>query len=84
MLEKRSVVRNRMTKEEAVAEVFWRAFKALGRKEQQPVLMRIAKDARLRQGLMDIAVAMERISEPVRSLKDVLAEMKKKMLLNVS
>ena len=66
-----------MTKEEAIAEVFWRAFKALGRKEQQAVLARIAKDARLRRDLMDIAVAMERIGEPVRSLKDVLAEIKK-------
>ena len=41
------------------------------------MLARIAKDARLRRDLMDIAVAMERIDEPARSLKDVLAEMKK-------
>jgi len=67
-----------MTKTEATAEVFWTAFKALPRKEQDAVVIRLAKDKKLREDLFDIAIAMERENEPTRPLADVLKEIETK------
>jgi hypothetical protein len=67
-----------MTKIEATAEVFWTAFKALSRREQDAVVIRLAEDKRLREDLIDIAVALERKDDPTRPLTDVLAEIEAK------
>ncbi len=67
-----------MTKTEATAEVFWTAFKALPRKEQDAVVIRLAEDKRLREDLVDIAVALERKDEPTRPLANVLQEIETK------
>ncbi len=63
-----------MTKTEATAEVFWTAFKALRRREQDAVVVRLAEDKKLREDLIDITIALERVNEPTRPLADVLAE----------
>ena len=63
-----------MTKSEATAEVFVTAFKALPKKERDAVVMRLIEDKRLREDLLDIALAQERIKEPGRPLGDVLRE----------
>jgi len=67
-----------MTKTEATAEVFWTAFKALPRKEQDAVVIRLAEDKKLREDLIDIAIALERKAEPTRPLTDVLKEIEAK------
>lgn len=67
-----------MTKTEATAEVFWTAFKALPRKEQDAVVVRLAEDEKLREDLIDIAIALERKDEPTRPLADVLQEIEAK------
>lgn len=67
-----------MTKTEATAEVFWTAFKALPRKEQDAIVIRLAEDISLREDLVDIAIALERKDEPARPLADVLKEIEAK------
>lgn len=67
-----------MTKTEATAEVFWTAFKALPRKEQDAVVVRLAEDKKLCEDLVDIAIALERKGESTRPLVDVLAEIEPK------
>jgi hypothetical protein len=66
-----------MTTEQATAEVFLTAFKALPRREQEDILGRIARDRRLRRVLEDIsdrlAIEEER-GEPSRPLRDYIAE----------
>ena len=61
-----------MTKTEATAQVFWTAFKALPRQDQQAVLRRVLQDSRLRRDLMDLAVIEDRRAEPVRPLREYL------------
>ncbi len=65
-----------MTRAEATAEVFWTAFKALPKKERDIVLARLTSDRILRKDLIDIAIAMERMDEPTRSLNEVLQEIR--------
>jgi hypothetical protein len=66
-----------MTTEQATAEVFLTAFKALPRREQEDILGRIARDRRLRRVLEDIsdrlAIEEER-GKPSRPLRDYIAE----------
>ena len=61
-----------MTAQEATAEVFWTALKALPRKEQQAVLRRVVQDERLRHDMLDLALIEERRAEPARPLRDAL------------
>jgi hypothetical protein len=66
-----------MTVQQATAEVFLTAFKALPRREQEDILGRIARDRRLRRILEDIsdrvAIEEER-GKPSRPLRDYVAE----------
>jgi hypothetical protein len=66
-----------MTVQQANAEVFLTAFKALPRREQEDILGRIARDRRLRRVLEDIsdrlAIEEER-GKPSRPLRDYIAE----------
>jgi hypothetical protein len=61
-----------MMSQEATAEVFWTALKALSRKEQQAVLRRVVQDEKLRHDMLDLALIEERRAEPARPLRAVL------------
>jgi hypothetical protein len=63
-----------MTKNEATAEVFWMAFRALPRGEQHSVLARMMDDQALRYDLIDIALMEERRDEPERPFREYLGE----------
>ncbi len=62
------------TKEEALAEIFLVALRSLHQKERDAVLAALVKDKRLREDLIDLAIAEEREKEPARPLKEVLAK----------
>jgi hypothetical protein len=66
-----------LTIQQATAEVFLTAFKALPRREQEDILGRIAGDRKLRRLLEDLsdrlAVEEER-EKPSRPLRDYIAE----------
>ena len=59
----------------ATAEVFLTAFKTLARKEQDIFLSEILKDKRLREDLMDIAIAESRAKEKSRPFREFLKEL---------
>lgn len=58
----------------ATAEVFLTAFKTLSRKEQDFFLTEILKDKRLREDLIDIAIAESRAKDKSRPFRDFLKE----------
>jgi len=58
----------------ATAEVFLTAFKTLARKEQDIFLSAILKDKRLREDLIDIAIAESRSRDKSRPFRDLLKE----------
>lgn len=66
-----------MTVQQATAEVFLTAFKALSRQEQEVILSRIASDRRFRRLLEDIsdllAIEKER-DKPSRPLRDYIRD----------
>jgi hypothetical protein len=66
-----------MTVQEATAEVFLTALKALSRREQEDILGRVARDRRLGRILEDLsdrlAIEEER-RKPSRPLRDYIAE----------
>jgi len=61
-----------MMSQEATAEVFWTALKALPRKERQAVLRRVVQDEKLRHDMLDLALIEERRAEPARPLRTAL------------
>lgn len=64
-----------MTVQEATAEVFLTAFKALSRQEQEVILSRIARDRKFRRLLEDISDLLtieEERYQPSRSLRDYI------------
>ena len=66
-----------MTPQQATAEVFYTAFKALSKQEQQNVLARIARDRKLRRMLEDISdrlIMEEERDKPSRPLRDYIDE----------
>jgi len=63
-----------MTKPEATAEVFWLAFKALPRPQQQAFLRHLLRDRLLRHDLIDLALVEERRQEPTRPLRDYTSQ----------
>ena len=58
----------------ATAEVFLTAFKTLPQKEQDIFLSSILKDKRLREDLIDIAIAESRTKDKGRPFRDFLIE----------
>ncbi len=62
-----------MTRGEATAEIFWTAFRALPRNEQNAVLARLLKDKRFLEDLVDTAIIEQRRNEPSRPLETYLA-----------
>ena len=66
-----------MTPQQATAEVFYTAFKALSKQEQENILARIARDRKLRRILEDISdllVIEEGRDKPSRPLRDYIDE----------
>lgn len=58
----------------ATAEVFLTAFRTLSRKEQDIFLSAILRDKRLREDLIDIAIAESRVKDKSRPFRDFLEE----------
>jgi len=58
----------------ATAEIFYEAFKTMPKKEQNVFLMKVLKDERLREDLIDIAIAESRVKSKGRRFKDFLKE----------
>jgi hypothetical protein len=56
------------------AEVFLTAFRTLPKKEQDVFLSEMLKDGRLREDLIDIAIAEERSGDKARPFRTVLKE----------
>lgn len=56
----------------ATAEVFLTAFKTLTKKEQGIFLAEVMKDKRLREDLIDIAIAESRSKDRSRPFRDFL------------
>jgi hypothetical protein len=66
-----------MTVEQATAEVFLTAFRALSRREQEDILGRIARDRRFRRVLEDISdrlVLEEERGKPSHPLRGYIEE----------
>jgi len=69
-----------MAQSQGVADGLWTAFRALPRASRELFLERMVADVALRRELedsLDLAVARERSTEPVRPLDEVLAELEK-------
>ncbi len=62
----------------ATAEVFWTAFRALSKKEQEAFLHRLLRDKSLREDMIDISILEQRKNEPSRSLDEYLHERRRK------
>ena len=60
----------------ATADVFLTAFKTLPRKEQDIFLSKVLKDKKLRDDMIDIAVAESRARDKSRSFRDFLKAQK--------
>jgi hypothetical protein len=58
----------------AMAEVFWTAFKVLPQVEQQAFLRHVIQDETMRRDLVDLALIEERRDEPARPLREFLSE----------
>ncbi|MGH7208271.1 MAG: hypothetical protein ACREIL_02690 [Nitrospiraceae bacterium] len=70
-----------MTPQQATAEVFYTAFKALSKQEQQNVLARIARDRKLRRMLEDISdrlIIDEERDKASRPLREYIDERKRR------
>ncbi len=60
----------------ATAEVFLTAFKALPKMEQDIFFAKLMKEKRLREDLIDIAIAESRAKDKARPFRDFLKEQK--------
>ncbi len=67
-----------MTTEQATANVFLTAFRALPRRVQDEVFVHIVQDESLREDLIDLAITESRLKEPTRPLKQFLSSLKTK------
>jgi len=56
------------------AEVFLTAFKTMPKKEQNIFLSKIVKDSRLREDIIDIAIAENRAKDKGRSFREFLKD----------
>ncbi len=63
-----------MTTQQATAEVFWTAFKALPKTARRNFLARLAADRPMREDLLDLAVIESRRSQKTRPFTTYLAE----------
>ncbi len=63
-----------MTAQQATAEVFWTAFKALTKPAQEDFLARLTADPALREDLLDLALIEKRRPEKARPFSEYIAE----------
>lgn len=63
-----------MSPAQATAKIFVTAFKALPPGTRDRVVLEILRDRSLREDLLDLAIAEERIKEPSKPLKRFLSE----------
>ena len=66
-----------MTVIQAKAEIFLTAFRALPKAEQNAILAGLIHNARLREDIIDLAIAETRSHETSHSLKNFLNELRK-------
>lgn len=66
-----------MTPAEATAEVFLTAFLNLRNQEQDSFLSKLLKNKRLREDVIDLAIAEERSNEKTRPFEKVVLELRK-------
>ena len=66
-----------MTAREATAEVFWTAFRTLSRQARTAVLGRLLRDRQTREGLLDVAVSLDRAHEKSIPHAKVRAQLKR-------
>lgn len=69
-----------LSQKEAVAQVFLTAFKALPSQTQSQVIVGLMHDRKLREDLIDLAIAESRTGEPSRPLREFLSEIKSENL----
>jgi len=60
----------------ATAEVFLTAFKTLTKKEQDIFLSEVLKDKKIREDMIDIAIAQNRSKDKSRAFRDFLKAQK--------
>ena len=65
-----------MRAQAATAEVFLTAFKTLTKKEQDIFLCEVLKDKKIREDIIDIAIAQSRSRDKGRSFRDFLKAQK--------
>ena len=63
-----------VTTQGMTAEVFLTAFKTMPKKEQNIFLSKIVKDSRLREDIIDIAIAENRAKDKGRSFREFLKD----------
>ncbi|NQU17938.1 MAG: hypothetical protein HQ564_07705 [Candidatus Saganbacteria bacterium] len=66
-----------MTPAEATAEVFLTAFLSLHHQEQDTFLAKLLKNKRLREDVIDLAIAEERSHEKTKPFEKVVADIRK-------
>ena len=66
-----------MSSAEATAEVFWRAYRTLSKKDKEAFMQKLLGDREFREDLIDTSIIERRRKEPSRSLDTYLAERKK-------
>jgi hypothetical protein len=63
---------------EAIAEIFWTAFRSLNKNEQEAIVERLLRDEEFMEDLRYAVIIERRKHEPRISLNDYLAERKRK------
>jgi hypothetical protein len=66
-----------MNAQEATAEVFLTAFRALPKKEQKFIVEKLLNDEEFMEDLTDIVIFEQRKNEPSRSINEYIASRKK-------
>ena len=66
-----------MTVQQATAEIFLTAFKALPRMEKNTFLFKLVKDKSIREDLIDLAIAEARMKEKAIPFKTFLKSLEK-------
>ena len=66
-----------MSSAQATAEVFWRAYRTLSKKDKEAFMQKLLGDREFREDLIDTSIIEQRRKESSRSLDTYLAERKK-------
>jgi hypothetical protein len=69
-----------MTAQEATAEVFWTAFRALPKESREAIVEKLLGDQEFLEDLIDMVLLKQRANEPSRSVDEYLAERERKKI----